>query len=53
MNDNEEIIGSVLFTVYNDCFSLEYSETLTKEQVIGLLLAGLDQINEEDNTVLH
>ena len=51
--DEAEVVGSVLFTVYNDCFSVEYSGALEKQQLVGLLVAALEQLEDEDSTLVH
>ena len=53
MNEEAEVVGSVLFTVYNDCFSVEYSGALEKQQLVGLLVAALEQLEDEDSTLVH
>ena len=52
--DEKEIVGSVLFTVYNEGFSLEYSVGLERKELIGLLVTALEQLEEnEESTVVH
>lgn len=51
-----EIIGKVLITVYNDCFSVEHSAGLTTEDVVGLFVATLDKLagsEQEQKRVIH
>jgi hypothetical protein len=52
--DEEEIIGKVVITVYNDCFSLEHTAGLTSENIVELLYASIDKIDgKTEDHILH
>lgn len=52
-----KVIGKVLITVYNDCFSVEHSAALSTEDVVGLFVATLDKLTgseqDEQKRVTH
>ena len=59
-NDEEkpsEILGRVVITVYNDCFSVEHSAALSTEDVVDLFVATLDKLTgseqDEQKRVTH
>ena len=43
--DANEVLGKVVITVYNDCFSVEHSATLSTEEVLGLFVATWDKLS--------
>jgi hypothetical protein len=45
--DEEEIVGMVQITVYNDCFAIEYTSGLSMEDITGLFVAALEKIGGE------
>jgi len=50
----EEILGKVIITVYNDCFSVEYTAGLSPNEVVGLLVATLEHLGgETEERVVH
>ena len=49
-----EILGKVIITVYNDCFSVEHTAGLSPNEIVGLLIATLEHLGgetEEEATV--
>lgn len=50
-----EVLGRVLITVYNDRFSVEYSENLNSKELIGLFYASADKLSASltDKPVIH
>ena len=49
-----EILGRVVITVYNDCFSVEYTAGLSPTEVVGLLIATLEKMGgETEERVVH
>ena len=40
----EKIVGKVIITVYNDCFSIEHTVGLSTEDIIGLFVNSLDKL---------
>ena len=52
--DISEIIGRVIITVYNDCFSVEHTAGLSPTEVVGLLIATLEKMGgETEERVVH
>jgi len=51
----EEIIGKLIITVYNDCFSVEHTAGLSPNEVVGLLIATLEHLGgeTEDEATIH
>lgn len=53
----EEVIGKVLITVYNDCFTVEHSATLSTEDVVGVFINTLNSLTgseqEEQKRNIH
>ena len=51
----EEIIGKLIITVYNDCFSVEHTAGLSTEDIIGLFVNSLDKLvgSETDEQTVH
>jgi hypothetical protein len=45
--DEEEIVGMVQITVYNDCFAIEYTVGLSMDDITGLFVAALEKIDGE------
>jgi hypothetical protein len=45
--DEEEIVGMVQITVYNDCFAIEYTAGLSMDDITGLFVAALEKIDGE------
>ena len=50
-----EILGRVVITVYNDCFSVEHTAGLSPQEVVGLLIATLEHMDgeTEENETVH
>ena len=42
-----EILGKVIITVYNDCFSVEHTAGLSPQEVVGLMIATLEHLGDE------
>lgn len=59
MNNEEEeslkVLGRVIITVYNDCFSIEHTAGLSTEDIIGLFVNSLDKLvgSETDEQTVH
>jgi len=53
--DAGEIIGKLIITVYNDCFSVEHTAGLSPNEVVGLLIATLEHLGgeTEDEATIH
>jgi hypothetical protein len=52
--DEEEIVGMVQITVYNDCFAIEYTAGLSMDDITGLFVAALEKIGgETEERVVH
>ena len=53
--NSEEIIGKLIITVYNDCFSVEHTAGLSPNEVVGLLIATLEHLGgeTEDEATIH
>ena len=53
--DISEILGKVIITVYNDCFSVEHTAGLSPQEVVGLMIATLEHLGseEEEKEVIH
>jgi hypothetical protein len=45
--DEEEVVGMVQITVYNDCFAIEYTAGLSMDDITGLFVAALEKIDGE------
>ena len=50
-----EILGRVVITVYNDCFSVEHTAGLSPQEVVGLMVATLEHLGseEEEKETVH
>ena len=54
--DVNKVLGKVVITVYNDCFSVEHSASLSTEEVLGLFVATWDKLSgskQEQKRNLH
>tara|TARA_R110000803_G_scaffold53814_1_gene110377 strand:+ start:1005 stop:1190 length:186 start_codon:yes stop_codon:yes gene_type:complete len=50
----DEVLGVVQITVYNDCFSIEHTSGLSMEDIVGLFIAALEKIGgETEERVVH
>jgi hypothetical protein len=45
--DEEEVVGMVQITVYNDCFAIGYTSGLSIDDITGLFVAALEKIDGE------
>jgi hypothetical protein len=52
--DEEEVVGMVQITVYNDCFAIEYTAGLSMDDITGLFVAALEKIGgETEERLVH
>jgi hypothetical protein len=52
--DEEEVVGMVQITVYNDCFAIEYTAGLSMDDITGLFVAALEKMGgETEERLVH
>jgi hypothetical protein len=51
---DDEVVGVVQITVYNDCFAIEHTANLSMDDIAGLFISALEKIGSGiEERVVH
>jgi hypothetical protein len=51
---DDEVVGVVQITVYNDCFAIEHTANLSMDDIAGLFISALEKIGSDlEERVVH
>jgi hypothetical protein len=54
LTEEDEVLGVVQITVYNDCFAIEHTANLSMDDIAGLFISALDKMGgETEERVVH